>query len=417
MLIAVPAKGRLQTLVLTSLSMCFIAVPTAGLPLLLPLMRQDIGLTYTQAGSLSLVYLLVYGVMQIPAGSLADRYSPRKLLAIGVLGLMGLSILLGLTRQYWQVLLIQLCLGFFAAFMFTPSMSIFIRWFSAERRTFASTLISLGVAPGILIINLVFPIIVNQFDTWRWPFIIFGAAGISVPLGLLIFGRDAGSGNAPTQSRLAAIRDIFHNRQIWFCLGLQFIRFGIVQGILFWLPTLLMSEKQFPIQEAGLIIAMQGLVSAGCSIGGGYLAGRFKKPLLVIGASMVMLGITTALMVPVDSMVLIIVVIVINAMFFQAYFGPLFNLSIEMLGPEKTGLSNGVSNMFAIFGALVTSYVMGVLRDTTGSFEWGFYAVSILCAIGLVLTVIFAIMRKRKPLFNQQPPAGSGIPYDASVER
>jgi MFS family permease len=402
MLTAVPSKGRLQTLVLTSLCVFFMAVPWAGLPLLLPLIRQDLGLTYTQAGSLSLAYLLIYGVIQIPVGSLADHYSPRKLVVIGVLGLMGFSILLGLTHQFWQILLIQLCIGFSAAFMFTPSMSIFISWFSTERRTFASTLITLGVAIGILIINLIFPVIVNRLDTWRWPFIIFGAVGLIFGLGLFIFGRDTGPRNAQTQSRLAVIRDILHNNQIWFCFGLQFIRLGIVQGIGFWLPSLLIDEKQFSIQLVGVILAFQGLISAGSSIFGGYLSGKFKKPILVMGVSMVMLCITTALMVSVNSMLLIIVVIVINAMFFQAYFGPLFNMAVEILGPEKTGLSNGLSNMFGILGGLVSSYLMGILRDTTGSFEWGFYTVCILCVIGLVLSITFGSVKQKNTVSGLQ---------------
>ena len=43
----------------------------------------------------------------------------------------------------------------------------------------------------------------------------------------------------------------------------------------------------------------------------------------------------------------------------------------------------------ASFGS---SYLMGVLRDTTGSFEWGFYSICILCIIGLILAITFAIV-------------------------
>jgi MFS family permease len=402
MLTAMPAKGRLQTLTFTSLCMFVIAVPISGLPLLLSAIRQDLGLTYTQAGSLSLAYLLVYGAMQIPAGSLADRYAPRKLVVIGVSSLMGFSILMGLTQQYWQILLIQLCLGFSAAFIFSPSMSIFMRWFSAERRTFATTLTSLGCALGIFTVNILFPVIVNRFDTWRWPFIIFGAAGIIFALGLLIFGKDTGSRNTQTQSRLAAVRDLFQHKLIWFCLGLQFIRVGITQGISFWLPSLLIDEKHFSIQLVGIILASQGLISAGFSIFSGYVSGKIKKPILVIGVSMVVLGITTGLMVPLNSMVLIIAVVVINALFFQAYFGPLFNMAVEIIGPEKMGLSIGVSNMFAMLGGLVTTYLMGILRDNTGSFEWGFYTVCILCLIGLVLSITFASVKQKATVPQMQ---------------
>ena len=108
-------KGRFQTLLLTWLCLTVHAVPLAGLPLLLPLIRQDLQLTYSQAGSLSSAGLLVYALMQFPAGYLSDHYSPRKLVAIGILGLMGFSILLAFSQQYWQILVIQFFWGFFMA--------------------------------------------------------------------------------------------------------------------------------------------------------------------------------------------------------------------------------------------------------------------------------------------------------------
>jgi nitrate/nitrite transporter NarK len=396
MLTGVTNKGRFQTLVLTWLCLTMQAVPLAGLPLLLPLIRQDLGLTYVQAGSLASANLLVYALMQIPSGYLVDRYSPRKLVATGVLGLMGLSVLLAFTRQYWQILGIQFFWGFFSSLIFTPSMSVFIRWFSPERHTTASTLPIVGTSLGILAVNLLFPAIVNRFDTWRPPFIVFGVAGIIFTLGLLLFGRDARSKEMPAKCRLDIIREVFRYKEVWICYGLQFIRFGVVQGMMFWLPTLLISEKQFSLQLAGAVIALQAIITGSSNIFIAYLSERFKKPTLVIGVSLVMLLITTALLVPVNYAGLIIAVIFINAIFLQAYFGPLFTLAVEILGPEKTGISNGVSNMFAIFGGLFSAYLMGILKDTTGSFEWGFYSICILCAAGLLLTFMLEKMRRAK---------------------
>jgi fucose permease len=109
---------------------------------------------------------------------------------------------------------------------------------------------------------------------------------------------------------------------------------------------------------------------------------------------MLMLAVTTALLVNLDSVALIIAVLFVNAMFVQMYFGPLFTLAVEKLGPEKTGISNGISNMFAIFGGLVTAYLMGALKDATNSFAWGFYSISILSFIGLLLTFVVVKVRK-----------------------
>jgi len=372
------------------------AIFLAGLPLLLPLIRQDLELTFSQAGSLASASLLVYAIMQIPAGFLSDRYSPRKLVSIGTIGMMGLSIILGFTNDYWQLLGIQFFWGFFSSFIFTPAMSVFISWFSSQRRSTATALPSIGPCLGIFCINLLFPMIVSRYDTWRLPFIVFGVTGILFALGLLLFGRDRISEKTPVKIRLDIIWEVFHYKQVCICYALQFIRFSIVQGISYWLPSLLIDEKQFPLQLAGTVLALQAIISSPSNIFGGYLSDRYLKPTIIIGVSMAILGITSGLLVVTASKEIVIAIIIVNAIFLQMYFGPLFTLAVEVLGPERTGISNGISNMFAIFGGLITTYIMGFLRDITGSFEWGFYSICILSTSGLILTFILEKMSQNK---------------------
>ena len=391
---AATPKGRPQTLTLTFLCQSTQAISLAGFPLLLPLIRHDLALTFSQAGSLASASLLIYAFMQIPAGYLSDLASPRKLVAIGTLGIMGTSALLAFTHQYWHLLGIQLLWGFFGSFVFTPAMSVYISWFSSKHRTTATALPIVGPSLGIVAVNLLFPVIAIHYDTWRLPFVASGLVGIIIALGLLMFGKEASSRRMPEKFRPDMIRELFRHKQVWLCYILQFIRFGIVQGIGFWLPSLLVNEKGFQLQMAGTVIALQAIVIAPSNILGAYFSDRFQKPTLVIGVSMFMLAITTGLLVNLTSMALIIVVLFVNAMFVQMYFGPLFTLAVEKLGPEKTGISNGISNMFAIFGGLVTAYLMGVLRDTTASFTWGFYSISILSIIGLILTFVVHKVRK-----------------------
>ena len=251
---------------------------------------------------------------------------------------------------------------------------------------------------GVLGVNLLFPVIVNHYDTWRMPFIVLGVAGIIFALGLLIFGKEAAFQGTRLNFHPNIIREVFRYKQVWICYGLQFIRFSIAQGIMFWLPTLLLSEKQFSLQMTGTIIALQAIITGSFNIFIAYLSDRFKRPIMAIGVSMVMLLITTGLLVTLDSAGLVIVIVFINAVFLQAYFGPLFTLAVEILGSEKTGISNGISNMFAIFGGLSSAYLMGILKDATGSFEWGFYTICVLSAIGLILTLVLKKLRRKKAL-------------------
>jgi sugar phosphate permease len=58
-------------------------------------------------------------------------------------------------------------------------------------------------------------------------------------------------------------------------------------------------------------------------------------------------------------------------------------------------MSTGFSNMFANLGALTFAYALGVVKDKAGAFTLGFLATSAMCAIGVVLAVVLARMRRR----------------------
>jgi MFS family permease len=49
-------------------------------------LRREFGLSDAQLGGLSTVFIVVYAVAGLPLGRLADTWSRRKLLAIGVAG-------------------------------------------------------------------------------------------------------------------------------------------------------------------------------------------------------------------------------------------------------------------------------------------------------------------------------------------
>src|SRR5258708_4806537 len=72
-----------------------------AIPLLLPLIRPDFGISFTDAGMLTAAATLSYALGQIPAGLLADRFGPRRPFFIGLLGWSTLSLAFGLVHVFW----------------------------------------------------------------------------------------------------------------------------------------------------------------------------------------------------------------------------------------------------------------------------------------------------------------------------
>ena len=92
-------RGRGITISLLMLCLCFQAIGIGALALFLPIIREDLSLSFTQAGTLSASALLLYALMQIPAGYLADRFGPKRVFFVGILGSTALALTFGRARR------------------------------------------------------------------------------------------------------------------------------------------------------------------------------------------------------------------------------------------------------------------------------------------------------------------------------
>ncbi len=390
-------KERITTVSLTVLCQSFQALSMGGIALLLPIIRKDLGLSFTQGGSLAAATTLVYALMQIPAGYLSDRFSPKRLFCIGIFGSTILALTFGLATSYHQALVNQTLSGFFRALLFTPGMALLTGWFPPNRRATATGLYLIGGASGSVIFNLVGPLLVAGFG-WRFSFVSIASVGIVAILFLMRFGKDPPTLAERQKGNILEPLRLFRHKIMWVCGGIQFVRFGVVQGITYWLPSLLVNEKGLSLQLAGFIVAIQVILLSPSNILGGYISDRLRNPILVIGTSLAVLGITTGLMVTARSMIFLVVLIFINAVFLQMYFGPLFSVAVEILGVRKAGISVGFSNCFANIGAFSATFLLGALKDTTGAFKPGFLTICGACFVGLGLTFVLARMRNTTDL-------------------
>jgi len=78
---------------------------------LLPFIRRDFLLSYTQAGGLLSAYSIAYGISQLPAGLAADRFGSRILLTVGVAGVAFAGLLIGISPNYFVMALLLVVMG------------------------------------------------------------------------------------------------------------------------------------------------------------------------------------------------------------------------------------------------------------------------------------------------------------------
>jgi sugar phosphate permease len=364
-----------------------------AIPLLLPLIREDLGISFTQAGMLSAAATLSYALGQVPAGYLADRIGARRLIYIGLFGWSALSLALGLVEVFWLALLTQFIAGAFRSLLFAPGLALLVSWFPPERRATAISLYMLGGFAGNVVFSLVGPLLASSYG-WRTAIIALAIPGVLAALLFKVYAKDKPrSHDAPRVSPRDMLGLVRHPI-MWLCAGLQFVRFTVVTGFHVWLPSLLVTERGMSVQTAGMVVAAAAAFTGVSNLLGGYVCDRLKNPPLVIGVSLAILAGTSFALVSVESAPLLLLVIAINAIFLQFYFGALFLVPVEALGQRVAGSVTGVGNFFANVGAFLTAYLLGVAKDRTGSFFVGFASIAAVCLAGVLLSMLLARIRK-----------------------
>jgi sugar phosphate permease len=367
------------------LSRGLLATYFGSIGLFLPLIRQDLGLTFSQAGALSSASTLVYALMQVPAGYLSDRIGPKRVLFAGFMGTSLLIVGFGFAGTFIVALVLLVAFGFFRAFAFAPGLVLAASWFPDDRRSTALGLTVSATFGFTMILSLGGP---SLAEALGWRAVVVGAAALGIGAALL-FGRVAD--DVPPKDAGVRAADgpgwLLRQRVMWWIGGIQFIRLAIVVSFSFWVPTLLVEDHGLNLRVAGLIVAGGAGATVLSNLVGGYLSDRYLRPLIVIRIALLTLCATSLTIATVDITAVVIVALLINALFVQSYFGPIFVLPLEFFGHRSEGLATGFGNFFANLGAFVFTFTLGAIRDATGSFSLGFAALSLVAFAGVLITL------------------------------
>ena len=390
----VAKRDAATTVSLVILCNAFNALSFGSIALFLPLIREDLHITFAQAGMLSVASTATYALGQIPAGFLTDRFGPKRLFFLGAFGSIAFMLSFSQIGSYEHAVANQLLAGVFRSFLFAPGLTLLSSWFPPERRATAMGLYIAGNFTGSIVLSLVGPLMLAS-HTWRFPVMVFSIAGMGVAVLFFVLAREKARRASRDPIRLRDIVQLSRYRIVWLASAIQVIRMGPVVGISFWLPSFLVADRGLTIQTAGLVTAMGAALSAPSNAIGGYVSDRLNNPPLVIGGALTILACTAFLLVQVQSLPLLLIVIAVNSVFAQFYFGPLFLVPVEVLGQRTAGIVTGFCNLFANMGSVAFAYALGVIKDRTGSFAWGFGVICISCVTGVLLSVALARTRRR----------------------
>lgn len=110
----------------------------------LPGIQAELGYTKAELGTVLMSLKLAYGAGQFINGQLAERGSPRRLLALGLLASAALNVLFGWATALYFLTFVWACNGYVQALGWPPTMRAAANWFPPLQRGRAIGIIGTG---------------------------------------------------------------------------------------------------------------------------------------------------------------------------------------------------------------------------------------------------------------------------------
>jgi MFS family permease len=341
-------------------------------------LMRDFGIGAAGLGNLSAVYFYSYVAMQVPTGLLADRWGPRRLLALGAF-VAGLGTLLfALAHEIHWAATGRLLIGGSVAVAFVGLLKVAGNWFPP--RNFA--LVS-GMALFTGIVGAVFagPPLRLLMNWYSWRSIIAGSAAVTLSIcaGIWFFVRDTPSDKGyadfqqpghpePTDTRPGIFESLREVLRYPNALLLCIIPGGIVGCVLtfsgLWGVPYLATHHQRTITGASFLSSALMLAWA---VGGpmfGWLSDRLgrRKPLYVVGCGLSLTGwgliiFSESLPLPVLACLLILTGFCSGSMIIG------FAYAKESVPLDLAGTVSGMVNMGVMMGPMTLQPVVGWILD------------------------------------------------------
>lgn len=355
--------------------------------LIVPPMREGLGLAYEQAGYLGTVTALGYLCFVLLGGMAAARWGARRTVIVGV-GTVGLGFL-GLSQviSFWQAVPLMALLGCGTAFSFTPMVSLLATWYP-DKRGLVIGLLTSGVGVGLMIAGVLVPWLNGLFGDggWRATWGVFAATAFTVAGLVAFFVRDppvaplADGERPPSADKWAVYTNprVLTVATVYGIVGLTYI----VQSVFM---VSFMVEAGFEASLAGSLVSVSGIISIGSSPLWGLVSDRVGRGSALMAA---MATVTVGMGLPVLSQSL--TAFVVHYLFMGCAVSGMFAM-IQAAGTEQVParyvpMAFSFVTLFFAGGQLVGPAVAGWLIESNGDFRAAFGFTCLGLALGVYLT-------------------------------
>jgi MFS family permease len=335
-----------------------------------PLMKAY-GVNAFQIGFLSAFYYYVYTPLQLPSGTIVDKYSRRWVLAASCLICALGGLIFAHTETLYLACLGRAMMGFGSAFAFVGALKLASLWLPPYRFALYSALTTALGTVGAVITDTMLSHGVERMG-WRHTVEITSWFGVVLAIIIVLVVRDRPSWvpRVPSEYRrwssiLKRLFNLFRNPGIWLngIVGaFMFLPISVFASL--WGVAFLKTCFGLTNTEAAFTTS---LIFIGCSLGlpiFGWLSDKIerRRVFLLLGSVAIFLLSSLIIYAPIHSKGLLYVLLFLVG-FFVAPQALVFAIAKEISPPRSTGISSAATNFLVTLSAAIFQPLIGYFLD------------------------------------------------------
>ena len=338
-------------------------------------LAREFALSAAALGNLSAFYFYSYVAVQIPTGLLADRWGPRRVLALGAAVTAAGTLLFALAPTVAWANSGRLAIGAAAGVAFVSMLQLASHWMPPRRFALVSGIALFMGVVGATLAGVPLRAVVDAFG-WRAVMVASAivTAAVAVVIWLVVRDDPADRGYAsyypePVAARQEAslamlLREALSYRNT--CL-LFFAAGGFTCIVLtfagLWGVPYLVTVRGFTATQAAATASAMLVAFAAASIAYGPVSERIgrRKPVMLVGLAATMALWAVVVFVPLRPAALVAVLIGVGIA--SATFILTFVFAKESVPAHLGGTASGIANMGVMLGGMVMQPVVGLVLD------------------------------------------------------
>jgi sugar phosphate permease len=401
---------QIRVLIFSILGYAVFYFVRANLPIAIPFMMQDLGLTKAQMGLFLTLLGVTYGVSKFLNGLLADRANARVFMAVALLASALFNVFFGFSSATVAMGIFWMFNGWFQGMGFPPCARLMANWFPPKEfaSKFAIWNISHNVGSIGVLLLCGFLVSGNFFAAdWRLCFFVPAAIGIVIAVVLWFMLPDTPPSvglpefegthvDLPEKKshedfKAFVLQQVFKNKYIWLLATANFFVYTIRYAVFNWGPTMLLEAKHIKIMHAaGMISGFEAFGAVGAILGGWltdrFLGGRAARTCVVF---MALAGVSVLLLWKIQTQSEWLITGLLCATGFFVY-GPQCLLAVACMNlatKRAAATAVGLTSIFGYASTTLSGWGLGFLVQHYG-WDAGFAGLVGCAAIGTILFIL-----------------------------